>query len=52
MKERTFDVSDKFRVHVCTNCGLFAIADLENNNYMCKGCDALGSPGSNHRKIV
>lgn len=30
LKERTYDVSDAFRVHVCSKCGLFAVANLEN----------------------
>ena len=29
LKERTYDVSDSFRVHVCSHCGLFAVANLE-----------------------
>jgi len=30
LKERTFEVSDIYRVHVCSNCGLFARADLDD----------------------
>jgi len=33
LKERTFGVSDPFRVHVCTLCGLLAIADFEKDQY-------------------
>jgi DNA-directed RNA polymerase II subunit RPB2 len=29
LKERLMDVSDKYRVHVCQNCGLLAIANLK-----------------------
>merc|ERR1719498_548168 len=31
LKERLFDVSDAFRLHVCDTCGLFAIAKLQKN---------------------
>jgi DNA-directed RNA polymerase II subunit RPB2 len=38
LKERLFDVSDAFRLHVCDTCGLFAIARLVNNQYECRLC--------------
>lgn len=38
LKERLLDVSDKYRVHVCQNCGLIAIANLKSNHYLCKNC--------------
>merc|ERR1719498_1864538 len=38
LKERLFDVSDAFRLHVCDTCGLFAIAKLSTNQYECKLC--------------
>jgi len=38
LKERLFDVSDAFRLHVCDTCGLFAIAKLAKNQYECKLC--------------
>ncbi|KAJ3363078.1 DNA-dependent RNA polymerase II [Allomyces arbusculus] len=36
LKDRLFDNSDAYRVHVCDLCGLFAIASA--TSYECKGC--------------
>ncbi|EGR27654.1 RNA polymerase ii second largest subunit, putative [Ichthyophthirius multifiliis] len=38
LQERTFSVSDSYRVHICSECGLIAVADLENEYYVCKRC--------------
>jgi len=38
LKERLMDVSDQYRVHVCQNCGLFAIANLRQGSYYCNTC--------------
>lgn len=38
LKERLFEASDAYRVHVCENCGLFAIANLDRNMFQCKQC--------------
>lgn len=38
LKERLFDVSDAYRVHVCDHCGLFAMADLTANKFECLEC--------------
>ncbi|KVH89535.1 DNA-directed RNA polymerase, subunit 2 [Cynara cardunculus var. scolymus] len=33
LKERLFDQSDAYRVHVCERCGLIAIANLKKNSF-------------------
>mmetsp|Transcript_33024 Transcript_33024/g.85008 ORF Transcript_33024/g.85008 Transcript_33024/m.85008 type:complete len:1184 (-) Transcript_33024:53-3604(-) len=38
LKERLFDVSDAYRIHVCDTCGLFSIANLQKNTYECRLC--------------
>ena len=38
MREKLFQVSDRYRVHVCDFCGLIAIANLRKNAFECKGC--------------
>ena len=40
LKERLFDVSDKYSVHVCRNCGLIAVANLRKDFFRCKRCDS------------
>ena len=38
LKERLVDVSDKYRIHVCEECGLIAQADLQSQKFSCKHC--------------
>jgi len=38
LKERLFLVSDAFRIHVCSNCGLMAVGNTEKNLYECTLC--------------
>lgn len=38
LKDRLFNQSDAYRVHVCKKCGLMAVGDAPNNKYFCKSC--------------
>ncbi len=38
LREKLFLVSDKYKTHICNNCGLICIADLEKNKFLCKSC--------------
>ncbi|KAI9842564.1 MAG: DNA-dependent RNA polymerase II [Sclerophora amabilis] len=39
LKERLFEVSDPFRVHVCDICGLMTpVANLKKNHFECRPC--------------
>jgi DNA-directed RNA polymerase II subunit RPB2 len=42
LKERLFDVSDAYRIHVCEVCGLFSVADLKKNTFECRLCKDRG----------
>uniref|UniRef100_A0A6C0DYG6 DNA-directed RNA polymerase n=1 Tax=viral metagenome TaxID=1070528 RepID=A0A6C0DYG6_9ZZZZ len=52
LKERFFDCADKFRVHVCGDCGLFAVREksrikiskpTESDTYICPSCESDSS---------
>lgn len=38
LKERLFDQSDAYRVHVCERCGLIAVANLKKGQLHCPAC--------------
>ena len=38
-KERLMECSDSFSCYSCKECGLLAIANPEQNIWMCKGCN-------------
>ncbi|KAJ2720946.1 DNA-dependent RNA polymerase II [Coemansia sp. Benny D115] len=38
LKERLFDVSDAYRVHVCDVCGMMVVASLKKNHFECRAC--------------
>jgi len=38
LKDRLFNQSDAYRVHVCKRCGLMAVADAPNHKFFCKSC--------------
>lgn len=52
LKERLFDVSDKYRVHVCEQCGLMAIANFTKNEYKCNRCSKYKGEVNTSPKIV
>lgn len=38
LRERLFEVSDPYSVHVCDICGLFCVAKLNKNEFSCTRC--------------
>uniref|UniRef100_A0A7S2F9I8 DNA-directed RNA polymerase subunit beta n=1 Tax=Octactis speculum TaxID=3111310 RepID=A0A7S2F9I8_9STRA len=42
--DRFFENSDAYRVHICENCGLIAIANLTKQDFRCPSADCKGAP--------
>jgi len=39
LKERLFEVSDKYEAHICQRCGTFCVAVLSESRYECSICE-------------
>jgi DNA-directed RNA polymerase II subunit RPB2 len=39
LKERLYDASDAFVVHVCDSCGMMCIAKVDKNEFECRTCN-------------
>eukprot|EP01095_Lingulamoeba_sp_RSL-Kostka_P010576 TRINITY_DN3844_c1_g1_i1.p1 TRINITY_DN3844_c1_g1~~TRINITY_DN3844_c1_g1_i1.p1 ORF type:complete len:1167 (-),score=408.30 TRINITY_DN3844_c1_g1_i1:82-3582(-) len=39
LKERLYNQSDAYRVHVCDICGLICVSDLKNKQFHCTACN-------------
>lgn len=41
LQERMFFNSDAYRIHVCDQCGLIAIANLTKDSFECRPCNKV-----------
>ena len=49
LKERLVNTSDKYNVHVCSNCGFFARKKPDKNIYLCQACNQKGESYTTHK---
>ncbi|OQV15344.1 DNA-directed RNA polymerase II subunit RPB2 [Hypsibius exemplaris] len=38
LRERLFDVSDAYRIHLCNRCGFMAVVNLQRQSFVCRRC--------------
>ena len=49
LKERLVNTSDKYNVHVCSNCGMFARKKPDKDIYLCQVCNLRGESYTTHK---
>jgi DNA-directed RNA polymerase II subunit RPB2 len=52
LRERLFLVSDYFRMHVCSECGLMAVGNLTKNIYQCTKCRKVKNRLFSQQKFI
>lgn len=49
LKERLVNTSDKYNVHICSNCGMFARKKPDKGIYLCQLCNMKGESYTTHK---